>query len=98
MKIKPFILLAAGFSWLAADLNLIAGNVVLRNTRLAVIAQFLVKLPSAIGNSIDAFFVDNAATRVDSPQRHGVSRHCYGKSAKLNLLLRFSLIDTGSCG
>jgi len=55
MKLKPFVLLAVGFSWLAADLNLIVGPVVLRETRLGVIARFLEKLPSTIANSVDAF-------------------------------------------
>ena len=55
MKLKPFILLAVGFSWLAVDLNLIVGPIVLRQTGLGVIARFLDKLPSPIANSVDAF-------------------------------------------
>lgn len=55
MKLKPFVLLAVGFSWLAADLNLIVGSTVLRETRLGVISRFLDKLPFTIANSVDAF-------------------------------------------
>jgi hypothetical protein len=54
MRIKPYILLVVGFSWLAADLNLIVGPTVLRETRLGVIAQFLDRLPIAIAHGIDA--------------------------------------------
>jgi len=55
MKLKPFVLLAVGFSWLAADLNLIVGPIALRETRLGFIARFLDRLPSTIANSLDAF-------------------------------------------
>ena len=55
MKIRPFILLAVGFSWLAVDLNLIIGPTVLRETRLGFIARFLDKLPPAIADLVDAF-------------------------------------------
>ena len=53
MKFKPFILLAVGFSWLAADLNLIVGPTVLRETRLGIIARLLDKLPPTIANTVD---------------------------------------------
>ena len=45
MSVKPFALIAIGLAWLAADLYLMLGNVVLRETQLGAIAQFLDKLP-----------------------------------------------------
>lgn len=54
MRIKPFVLLAIGFSWLATDLNLVVGNVVLSETRLGIIVYFLDRLPSKIAGTIDA--------------------------------------------
>lgn len=45
MRTGPFALLAIGLAWLAADVYLMLENVVLRETRLGVIAQFLDRLP-----------------------------------------------------
>ena len=50
MKTMPLVLVAIGAAWLAADLYLMLGNVVLRETRLGVIAQFLDRLPHWASN------------------------------------------------
>ena len=50
MRTKPFALLAIGVAWLATDLYLMIGNVVLRETRLGTIARFLDRLPHWASN------------------------------------------------
>jgi hypothetical protein len=45
-------LFTLGLVWLAGVLWMIVGNVVLRETRLGFIAQFLDRLPSTIANPI----------------------------------------------
>ena len=52
MRIKSFFLVAAGFACFAADLNLIVGDVVLRETRIGRIAHVLDRRSSRIANSI----------------------------------------------
>ncbi len=52
MKIKSFFLVAAGLAWFAAELNLIVGDVVLRETRIGTIAHVLDRLPSSIANTL----------------------------------------------
>jgi hypothetical protein len=51
MRIGPFALIAFGFAWLVGDIYLVIENVVLRETRLVVIAQFLDTLPRWASNS-----------------------------------------------
>jgi len=55
IRMGKIALLTLGFAWLAWDLWMIVGNVVLRETRLGIIAQFLDKLPSTIANLIFVF-------------------------------------------
>jgi hypothetical protein len=52
MRIRPITLVALGFGWLAADVYLIVGNVILRETRLAGVARSLDRMPSLIANPI----------------------------------------------
>jgi hypothetical protein len=53
MKMRPrIVLITLGLGWLAADVYIMEGHVVLRETRLGVIAQFLDKLPTRVGNPI----------------------------------------------
>jgi hypothetical protein len=55
IRIGKIALFTLGFGWLAWDLWMIVGNVVLRETRLGIISQFLDKLPPAIANPIFVF-------------------------------------------
>ena len=55
MRTKPFALLAIGLAWLAADLYLMLGHVILRETRLGPIAQFLDRLPQWASNIVFLF-------------------------------------------
>ena len=55
IRIKSIILLALAFVWIAIDLWMIVGNVILRETRLGVIAAFLDRLPSEVANPIFIF-------------------------------------------
>ena len=50
MRTRAFALLAIAVAWLAADLYLMLGKVVLRETRLGAIAQFLDRLPQWASN------------------------------------------------
>jgi hypothetical protein len=52
MNTRPIVLITLGVAWLAADLNMMVGNVSLRETRLGVIAQFIGRLPPRIANPI----------------------------------------------
>jgi len=52
MNIKPFALIALGCSWLACDLYLMAGKIILRETRLGLIARFLDRLPTLVSGPI----------------------------------------------
>jgi len=52
MRTKAFTLIVIGLGWLALDGVWMFGNVVLRETRLGVIAQFLDKLPTWVSNPI----------------------------------------------
>jgi hypothetical protein len=52
MNIRAMALSALGCCWLAADANLVIGPIVLRETRLGVIAEILDRLPPSIGNPI----------------------------------------------
>lgn len=52
MRAKAFTLIVIGFGWLALDVRWMFGNVVLRETRLGVIAQFLDTLPTWVSNPI----------------------------------------------
>jgi len=53
--IGALALLFAGFGWLAMDIFFVTRNVVLRETRLVVIANFLDRLPAKVGNPIFIF-------------------------------------------
>jgi hypothetical protein len=55
MKIRDFAFVFLGCSWLASDLYLMVGNVILRETRLGVIANLLDRLPTALGTPIFIF-------------------------------------------
>jgi len=52
MSAKPFALIAISLAWLAVDVYLMVGNVVLRETRLGIIAQFLDRLPQWASNPV----------------------------------------------
>jgi hypothetical protein len=52
MSAKPFALIAVSWAWLAVDVYLMVGNVVLRETRLGIIAQFLDRLPQWASNPV----------------------------------------------
>jgi hypothetical protein len=52
VRIRPIALVSLGLVWLAAVLNLMVGNVILRETRLGPIARFLDKMPTVIANPI----------------------------------------------
>jgi len=52
MSAKPFALIAIGLAWLTVDVYLMVGNVVLRETRLGIIAQFLDRLPQWVSNPV----------------------------------------------
>jgi len=52
MNVRPFVLITLGFGWLAVDANLMVGNVILRETRLGIIAQILDRLPPAVAGPI----------------------------------------------
>ena len=54
MKRIHSMLLAVGLAWFAVFLWVVGSGVILRETRLGVIARFLDKLPTAIGTSIFA--------------------------------------------
>ena len=49
-RIRPIALLTLGFGWLAAVLWMIVENVILRETRLGIIARFLDRLPPKVAN------------------------------------------------
>jgi hypothetical protein len=55
LTIRPMILITFGLGWLATDLYLMVGNVILRETRLGPIAQLLDRLPLRIANPIFLF-------------------------------------------
>jgi len=50
MRSGRIALIAVGLAWLAVDLYLMLGNVVLRETRLGTIARFLDSLPKWASN------------------------------------------------
>ncbi len=52
MKRIHAVLLVIGLSWLVLALWVASSNVILRNTRLGLVAQLLDKLPPAIGTPI----------------------------------------------
>jgi hypothetical protein len=52
IRVRKIALFTMGFGWLAGALWMIVGNVVLRETRLGFIAQFLDKLPPTIAKPI----------------------------------------------
>jgi hypothetical protein len=52
MNIRRIVLITLGLGWLAADVYMMARNVILRETRLGVIAQFLDGLPLWVANPI----------------------------------------------
>jgi len=54
-RVGKIALFTLGFAWLAGALRMIVGNVVLRETRLGIIAQFLDKLPPAVANPMFIF-------------------------------------------
>ncbi len=55
IRVGKIALFTLGFAWLAGALRMIVGNVVLRETRLGIIAQFLDKLPPAVANPMFIF-------------------------------------------
>jgi len=55
IRVGKVALFTLGFAWLACVLWMIFGNVVLRETRLGFMAQFLDKLPSTIAKPIFVF-------------------------------------------
>jgi hypothetical protein len=55
MKVGSIALVIFGAGWLAADVYLIVGNVILRETRLNGIARLLDRMPSTIANPIFIF-------------------------------------------
>jgi hypothetical protein len=52
MYVKPIVLIVIGLGWLAVDVYWMFGNVILRETWLGTIAQFLDKLPPWASNPI----------------------------------------------
>jgi hypothetical protein len=52
MRARAFVLVILGCCWLAGDLYLMLGNIILRETPLGVIASVLDRLPRALGNPI----------------------------------------------
>ena len=58
IRVGKIALFTLGFAWLAGALRMIVGNVVLRETRLGIIAQFLDKLPPAVAKSDVHFPLD----------------------------------------
>ncbi len=50
--IAPYLMIAAGFAWLAADLYFLAGDTMLRETRLAIIARFLDSIATIVSTPI----------------------------------------------
>jgi uncharacterized protein with PQ loop repeat len=52
MRTRAFVLVILGCCWLAGDLYLIVGNIILRETPLGVIATALDRLPTAVANPI----------------------------------------------
>jgi hypothetical protein len=52
MKRIHAVLLLVGGSWLAVALWVVLSSVILRETRLGVLAQLLDRLPSAVGTPI----------------------------------------------
>ena len=52
IRIRPIALVSLGLVWLAVDVNLMVGNVALRETRLGAIARLLDKMPSIIANPV----------------------------------------------
>jgi hypothetical protein len=55
MSTLPIVLVTLGLGWLATAVYLMVGNVILRETRLGAIAQFLDRLPLRIANPIFLF-------------------------------------------
>ena len=55
MKTRAYVLVTFGFAWLAADLWMMASNIILRETRLGIISVTLDRLPHAISATV--FFV-----------------------------------------
>ncbi len=52
MKRIHAILLVVGLGWLAISLWIVSSNVILRETRLGLVAQLLDKLPPVIGTLV----------------------------------------------
>jgi hypothetical protein len=52
VRTRPIALVALGLAWLATDAYLMAGNIVLRETRLGAIARFLDRMPAVISNPV----------------------------------------------
>ena len=52
MRMRPIALITLGLGWLAADLYLMVGNVILRETWLGAIARLLDRMPVRIANPI----------------------------------------------
>jgi hypothetical protein len=55
VKLIHYVLLTIGLGWLAADLNVIVSHIILRETRIGVVATFLDKLPRIVGTPIFIF-------------------------------------------
>jgi hypothetical protein len=55
VKLIHYLLLTIGLGWLAADLRVVVSHIVLRETRIGVVATFLDKLPHIVGTSIFIF-------------------------------------------
>jgi len=55
VKLAHYVLLTIGLGWLVADLCLVVSNLILRETRIGVVATFLDKLPPAVGTPIFIF-------------------------------------------
>jgi hypothetical protein len=55
MKKIEFVFLVVGLTWFGVAVSAVLSGVILRETRLGVVARFLDKLPSAIGAPIFLF-------------------------------------------
>jgi hypothetical protein len=52
MNIRSLVLITLGLGWLATDASIMVGHVILRETRLGVIAQILEKLPPVVADPV----------------------------------------------
>jgi len=55
VKLIHYVLLTIGLGWLAADFRLVVSHMILRETRIGVVATFLDKLPRIVGTPIFIF-------------------------------------------